>query len=80
MDLMSVIDKAENFPQLLIYVVAILFIQLIVKLLDFYIKTYSKRQCKTRLDLRRAFMAIRLIAGKDWPKIREEMMKEERLD
>lgn len=57
-----------------------LILSLVVAGIVKYCSYRRKKEKKMRLDIRRAFKAIRLIAGDRWPKIREEIMKDEKID
>jgi hypothetical protein len=80
MDILQFLDKEHGTQGLVASVIAILFIQLFIKSLDFYFKHYIKKQEKRDLDMRRAFKALRLIAADKWSEVREEIMKDEKID
>lgn len=77
MDSIDFLDTKHGVSNLIISVLAVLFLQLIIKFVDLYFKRIFKKQDKRELDMRRAFIAIKLLSGEDWPKIREEIMRED---
>lgn len=80
MELGNLLDFQHGPTGIVISVIAILFIQLFMKAIDFYFKHVIKKETKRDLDIKRAFKALRLIAGDDWARIREELMSDERID
>jgi hypothetical protein len=69
-----------NTQHLFSSVIAILFVQLIIKVFDLYSKHIIKKDAKRDLDIKRAFKALRLISGEKWAQIREEIMRDEKID
>ena len=80
MDFSSLLDTSHGLSNFILSICALIFLQLLYKIADFLIKQFLRRQEKRLLDIRRAFHAIKMIAGEDWPKIREEIMKDEKFD
>lgn len=80
MDWSTLLDNQHGPMGIVLSILGISFLQLIIKIINLYLKNVLKRDEKRAIDIRRAFKAIRIMAGNDWPKIREEIMKDEKLD
>jgi uncharacterized membrane protein YqhA len=80
MDISDLLDVKHGLSNLILSIVAIIFLQLVLKIADFSMKNFYKKQSKRELDMRRAFKAIRLIAGDKWSEVREEIMRDEKMD
>lgn len=80
MELIELLDKNHGAMGLLLSLFAILFLQLLIKIMDIFIKGILKKNAKRDLDIQRAFKALRIIAGKDWDKIRDQIMGDERFN
>jgi hypothetical protein len=80
MELDKLLDFQHGPTGVIVSVIAILFIQLFIKAVDFYFKHILKKESKRDLDMKRAFKALRLIAGDKWATVREELMKDEKID
>lgn len=76
----SLLDTSRGFGATLFSIFSIVLLSLIYKLFSFIIDNSYKKQQKRELDMRRAFKALKLLAGDKWPSIREEIMKEEKFN
>jgi hypothetical protein len=80
MDLTTLIDNNHGVIGLVLSGFVIVLMQLLIKGIDLFFKGLIKKDAKRGLDLQRAFKAIRILAGPEWEKIREEIMKDEKFD
>ena len=80
MDPSVIFDNHNGTQNLVLSVIAVLFVQIFVIVINYYFKNVIRKDAKRDLDIKRAFKALRLISGEKWSEVREEIMRDERID